>query len=88
MLTGGFGIDDIQTLDVVYGGFSVNDAVPSVYVRVRQYGGATNQLKGGSVSGIKYLNAGDTVKMQVKHGEGTTELTEPVFCWFGGHRIN
>ncbi len=87
MLTGGFGIDDVQTLDVIFGGFSVNDAAPTVYVRVRQYGGASNQIKGGTVSGIKYLNDGDTVSLQLRHNEGSTEPTEPPYCWFGGHRI-
>ena len=88
MLTGGAGIDDLQSTDWIQVGFSVNDGVPTVWSRKRAYTPVSGQIFDNNLSNIKNLNVGDTVKLQLYHSEGTVEPTEADRCWFGGHRIN
>ena len=83
------GIDDIQTLDVVYMGIMINGANPSVYTHSRMYSGATNSIMGGGmVAAVVTLNDGDTVGVGVYHNEGTTQPTEQNRCFAGGFRLS
>ena len=83
------GIDDIQTLDVVYMGIMINGTNPSVYTHSRMYSGATNSIMGGGmVAAVVTLNDGDTVGVGVYHNEGTTQPTEQNRCFAGGFRLS
>ena len=86
---GNAGIDDVQSLDVVYMGIMKNGANPPVYTYSRMYSGAANQiLGGGMVAGIFTLADGDTISVAVYHNEGTTEPTEQNRCFVGGFRLS
>ena len=83
------GIDDIQSLDVVYMGIMINGTNPSVYTHSRMYSGAANSIMGGGmVAAVVTLADGDTVGVGVYHNEGTTEPTEPNRCFAGGFRLS
>tara|TARA_B100000003_G_scaffold200372_1_gene207176 strand:+ start:958 stop:2076 length:1119 start_codon:yes stop_codon:yes gene_type:complete len=86
---GSGGIDDIQTLDVVYMGIMINGTNPSVYTHSRMYSGAANSIMGGvTVAAVVTLADGDTVGVGIYHNEGTTEPTEPNRCFAGGFRLS
>jgi hypothetical protein len=83
------GIDDIQSLDVVYMGIMINGTNPSVYTHSRMYSGAANSIMGGGmVAAVVTLADGDTVGVGVYHNEGSTEPTEPNRCFAGGFRLS
>ena len=86
---GNAGIDDVQSVDVVYMGIMKNGANPPVYTYSRMYSGAANQiLGGGMVAGIFTLADGDTISVGVYHNEGTTQPTEANRCFVGGFRLS
>ena len=83
------GIDDIQSLDVVYMGIMINGTNPSVYTHSRMYSGAANSIMGGGmVAAVVTLADGDTVGVGIYHNEGTTEPTEQNRCFAGGFRLS
>lgn len=86
-LTGGVGIDDVQSRDFVYIGFSKNDATPSPYQWGKQSYDSSNALVNVNMTILMALADGDTVRMKTKHNEGTTENTEYAVTFFGGYRI-
>ena len=86
-LTGGVGIDDVQSRDFCYIGFSKNDATPSPYQWGKQSYDSSNALVNVNMTILMDLADGDTVRMKTKHNEGTTENTEYAVTFFGGYRI-
>ena len=82
-------IDDIQDNDVVRAGFSKNDGTVPLYTQMRTIDqGANVIVNSGLIAQTVELAVGDTIKLQVYHNEGSTEPTEPVFCFFGGYRLS
>ena len=82
-------IDDVQDNDVVRAGFSKNDGTVPLYSQQRCIDqGANTILNSGLIAQTVSLAVGDTIKLQVYHNEGSTEPTEPVFCFFGGYRLS
>ena len=73
---------------MVRAAFSKNDAAITFFTEMRN-GENANQIQGIPHSGMLVeLAVGDTIKLQVYHNEGSTEPTEPVFCFFGGYRLS
>ena len=86
---GSAGIDDVQSVDVVYAGIMKNGANPAAYTYSRMYSGAANQvLSAPTVAAVVTLADGDTVGVGVYHNEGTTEPTEQNRCFVGGFRLS
>ena len=82
-------IDDVQDNDVVRAGFSKNDGTIVLYSQQRCIDqGANTILNSGLMAQTVSLAVGDTIKLQVYHNEGSTEPTEPTFCFFGGYRLS
>jgi hypothetical protein len=82
-------IDDIQDNDVVRAGFSKNDGTVPLYSQQRCIDqGANVIVNSGLIAQTFDLAVGDTIKLQVYHNEGSTEPTEPTFCFFGGYRLS
>jgi len=88
---GSAGINDIQTDDIVLVGFQKNnlDMSQSGYNNVNSKGisyGANDTIT-AQISQVFSLAVGDTLKLKVFHNEGSTEPTDPTYCYFGGFRI-
>ena len=82
-------IDDVQDNDVVRAGFSKNDGTVPLYSQQRCIDqGANTILNSGLIAQTVSLAVGDTIKLQVYHNEGSTEPTEPIYCFFGGYRLS
>ena len=83
------GIDDVQDADIVYCGISKNGANPIFYTEQRALDQSSNIILGGAmVAEVIQLAVGYTAQLRVYHNEGSTEPTEPVYCFFGGHRLS
>ena len=82
-------IDDIQDNDIVRAGFSKNDGTVPLYSQMRTIDqGANVIVNSGLIAQTVSLAVGDTIKLQVYHNEGSTEPTEPIYCFFGGYRLS
>ena len=82
-------IDDIQDNDIVRAGFSKNDGTVPLYTQMRTIDqGANVIVNSGLIAQTVSLAVGDTIKLQVYHNEGSTEPTEPIYCFFGGYRLS
>jgi len=82
-------IDDVQDNDIVRAGFSKNDGTIVLYAQQRCIDqGANTIVNSGIMAQTVELAVGDTIKLQVYHNEGSTEPTEPTFCFFGGYRLS
>ena len=82
-------IDDIQDNDIVRAGFSKNDGTVPLYTQMRTIDqGANVIVNSGLIAQTVELAVGDTIKLQVYHNEGSTEPTEPIYCFFGGYRLS
>jgi hypothetical protein len=86
-LTVGAGIDDVQSRDFVNIGFAVNGTSPFIQQWGKQTYASENAIVVANMTGMVYLAAGSTIRGVVKHNEGSTEYTEPIYTWFGGFRI-
>jgi len=86
-LTGGVGIDDVQSRDIMYFGFSKNNATPFIYSFTKQTYASENAILVGNMTAMASLSDGMTICLKVKHNEGSTEPTEQAYTWFGGFRI-
>ena len=86
-LTVGAGIDDVQSRDFVNIGFAVNGTAPFIQQYGKQTYGSADAIVVANMTTMVYLQAGQNIRGVVKHNEGSTEYTEPVYCWFGGFRI-
>ena len=85
---GACGIDDIQSDDVVRVGISKNNASPAFFGEQRAHAGESNQIYQASIMMVITVAETDTIRLKVYHNEGSTEPTEPVFCFFGGYRLS
>ena len=82
------GIDDIQDSDIVRIGISKNDATPSIFAEQRCLDEGSNVVvPSGTMTQLFTLAVGDTIRAKIYHNEGTSEVTEPNRCFFGGYRI-
>ena len=86
-LTVGAGIDDVQSRDFIHVGFAVNGTSPFIQQFGKQTYASENAVVVANMTNIVYLGGGQTIRGVVKHNEGTTEYTEPIYTWFGGFRI-
>ena len=86
-LTVGAGIDDVQSRDFIYVGFAVNGTTPFISQTGKQTYGSTDAIVVANMTAMVYLNAGQTIRGVIRHNEGSTEYTEPIYTWFGGFRI-
>ena len=86
-LTGGCGIDDVQSRDIMYIGFSKNNGSPFVYTFGKQTYASENAIVVANMTCLASLSDGMTICLKVKHNEGSTEPTEQAYSWFGGFRI-
>ena len=87
-LSAGAGIDDVQSRDFIYIGFSVNDAAPYSYTWGKQTYGSSDALVVANMTSMINLSDGATIRAKVQHNEGSSEYTEAQYCWFSGFRIN
>jgi len=86
-LTGGCGIDDVQSRDIMYLGFSKNNGNPFLYTFTKQTYASEHAILVGNLTCLASLSDGMTICLKVKHNEGSTEPTEQAYSWFGGFRI-